>query len=74
MIALAGGTLLGQVIVDLRFQDPLGQRLLQFIDKTASAKHVLWIVTRQQLVQYFFLDSHMMLLSFSSLWPHTQDS
>jgi hypothetical protein len=68
------GTLSGQAIIDLRVQNPLRQRPLQSIDKTALVKHVSWIVTRRKLVQYFFLDSHMMRPSFSSVWPHTQKS
>jgi hypothetical protein len=36
----------GEVIVQLRVQNPLGQRLFQLIEKPVLGKHFLWIAPR----------------------------
>jgi hypothetical protein len=36
-----------EVIVHLRVQNPLGQRLFQLIEKPVLGKHLLWIAPRE---------------------------
>src|SRR5215213_9976055 len=63
-----------QMLVELGVKNPLGERLLQFVNQTIFIEHVFRIASGQKLVKQVFLDCHMMLHPFSSSWPHTQDS
>ena len=50
------------------------RRLLQFVNQPILAENLLRIPASKQLVHNVLLDNHMMLPSFPSSWPHTQDS
>ena len=63
-----------QVLVELGVQNPLRQRLLQFVDQPILVEYILRIAAGQKLVQQVFLDCHMMLPCLPSVWPHTQSS
>jgi len=73
-ICKAFATLLLEVIVELGVQYPLRKRLLQIVEQTVFAKNLNRIAAGKQLVQQFLLDSHVMILSFPSSWPHAQNS
>ena len=47
VIGFAGHRLAIEVIVQLRVQNPLGQRLFQLIEKPVLGKHFLWIAPRK---------------------------
>src|SRR5215217_9430844 len=74
MIGFTCSAVATQMLVELGVKNPLGERLLQFVNQTIFIEHVFRVASGQKLVKQVFLDCHMMLHPFSSSWPHTQDS
>lgn len=70
----AGAAFIFKVLVQFGVQYPLRKRLLQIVKQPVSGENLIRIATRKQLVQKFLLDSHVMILSFSSSWPRAQNS
>jgi 16S rRNA G527 N7-methylase RsmG len=68
------GALVLKVLVELGAQNALRKRLLQVVKQTLLGENLVRITTGKQLVQKFFLDSHVMILSFPSSWPRAQNS
>ena len=72
MIGFARRCLAIEMLVELRIQNTLSQRLLQFVKQTVLGKDLLGIASRKQLVQRTLLDCHSSPPP-ASLWPCTQD-
>ena len=62
-----------EMIVQLRVQNALRQRLLQLIEKPILRKHRSRVAPRQKFVQRVLLDRHSRAPSLR-LWPRAQDS
>jgi hypothetical protein len=56
------------MLVELRIQNTLSQRLLQFVKQTVLGKDLLGIASRKQLVQRTLLDRYSSPPP-ASLWP-----
>jgi hypothetical protein len=73
-IGIAGIAFIFKVLVQLGDQNAHRKRLLQIVEQPVSGKHLVRIAASKELVQKFFLDSHVMILSFPSSWPRAQNS
>jgi len=62
------------MLIQFGVQNAFRKRLLQIVQKAVLREHLARITASQKLVQKFFLDSHVMILSFPSSWPHAQNS
>ena len=73
-VGVAAGVFVAEMLIECGLQNPLRKRLLQIVEQPTLGKHLVRIATAKQLVQKFLLDSHVMILSFPSSWPHAQNS
>ncbi len=62
-----------QVFVEFGIQNTLRQCLLQVVKQAVLRKNLVQIAPGKQLIQKFFLDSHVMIFLFPSSWPHAQN-
>ena len=73
-IGVAGGALVLKMLVQFGVQNAFRKRLLQIVEQPVSGKYLIRITTGKELVQQFFLNSHVMILSLPSSWPRAQNS